>query len=73
MNRPNQHSKFEAITKSPKALAEFLMKLDIPDAPWDTAFQAAFCQQCPYENCPDVCPFEAQRYNPEWWLRMPEN
>lgn len=71
MPEPIQRTNFDAIAESPKSLAAFLMKLDVPDAPWDTAFQSFFCMRCPHDTCPDVCPFENQRYNPEWWLRLP--
>lgn len=68
----NERTMFESITEDLETLARFLQKLDIPDAPWDRAFQEFFCEPCPYDTCPDACPFEEKRYNPEWWLRMPE-
>lgn len=48
-------SRFERITESPDALAAVLASIPTADAPWDIAFERAFCAGCALENC-DGCP-----------------
>ena len=40
------------------------------DAPWDDAFHRVFCDNCPTTDCPQVCPHEAERNSPAWWLKL---
>ena len=47
---------FDRITASPEALASFLASLPCLDAPWDDDFHRIFCDNCPMEYCPKVCP-----------------
>ena len=47
---------FDRITASPEALASFLASLPCLDAPWDDDFHRIFCDNCPMEDCPKVCP-----------------
>lgn len=61
---------FDRITASPEVLAAFLASLPCLDAPWDTAFHRAFCDNCQTEDCPKVCPHEAERNSPAWWLKL---
>ena len=60
---------FEAITKDKPTLAGFLRSLPVLEAPWDDAFHKQYCAECAADNC-DVCPNEAFRSNPEWWLSL---
>ena len=62
---------FGQITETPEALAAFLEKLNVVDAPWERAFETMICPACPYEDCPEACPQEEKRSNPAWWLRLP--
>ena len=39
-------SRFERITESPDALAAVLASIPTADAPWDIAFERAFCAGC---------------------------
>lgn len=61
---------FEQLMASPAALGAMLRELGAVNTPWDAAFQARFCDGCPYENCPRVCPHQEERNNPEWWLGL---
>ncbi|MEG2176992.1 MAG: hypothetical protein RRY97_08985 [Oscillibacter sp.] len=62
-------TEFQRITASPEALAAFLGSLSVLSGPWDDAFQRAFCDNCPAEDCDAVpCPHQAERDNPAWWL-----
>lgn len=61
---------FDRITASPEVLAAFLASLPCLDAPWDDAFHRVFCDNCPTKDCPQVCPHEAERNNPVWWLKL---
>lgn len=61
---------FEQITASPEILGAALARLNVVDAPWDKAFQEMFCDGCPYEDCPRVCPHQEERNNPTWWLGL---
>lgn len=61
---------FDRITASPEALAAFLASLPCLDAPWDDAFHRHFCDNCPMEDCPKVCPNEEKRNSPAWWLGL---
>ena len=61
---------FDRITASPEALASFLASLPCLDAPWDDDFHRIFCDNCPMENCPKVCPHEGKRNSPAWWLGL---
>lgn len=61
---------FERITVSPEILGAALARLNVVDAPWDKAFQETFCAGCPYEDCPRVCPHQAERNNTTWWLGL---
>ena len=61
---------FDRITASPEALASFLASLPCLDAPWDDDFHRIFCDNCPMEDCPKVCPHEAERNSPAWWLSL---
>ena len=61
-------SRFERITESPDALAAVLASIPTADAPWDIAFERAFCAGCALENC-DGC----QHKNLDrikWWLEQ---
>jgi len=58
---------FEQLTASLEAFAAFLAVIPVANSPWDEAFHRAFCSQCGLENC-DLCPHEAERNNPAWWL-----
>ena len=60
---------FEQITASPEVLGDVLTSLSVPEAPWDEAFREIFCKTCERENC-DACPYEENRNNPVWWLRL---
>lgn len=61
-------SRFERITESPDALAAVLASIPTADAPWDTAFERAFCTGCALENC-DGCPHKnVDRIR--WWLEQ---
>lgn len=60
---------FQAITASPEYLGAFLHSLPCLEGPWDAAFHNLFCSRCGKESC-DNCPHEAERDNPEWWLKM---
>lgn len=59
---------YDRITASPKAMAAFLASLTCLEAPWDDAFHREFCDKCAAADCPPVCPHEAERNNPAWWL-----
>lgn len=61
---------FDRITASPEVLATFLASLPCLDAPWDDAFHRVFCDTCPTTDCPQVCPHEAERNSPAWWLKL---
>lgn len=62
---------FEKITKSPETLGEVLKDLRVADAPWDTAFQRTYCQNCKLADCDaQGCPHQKQRSNPTWWLGL---
>ena len=61
---------FDRITASPEVLAAFLASLPCLDAPWDDAFHRVFCDNCPTTDCPQVCPHEAERNSPAWWLKL---
>ena len=61
---------FDLITASPEVLAAFLASLPCLDAPWDDAFHRVFCDNCPTTDCPQVCPHEAERNSPAWWLKL---
>ena len=61
---------YDRITASPEALASFLASLPCLDAPWDDDFHRIFCDNCPMEDCPKVCPHEAERNSPAWWLSL---
>lgn len=59
-------SRFERTTESPDALAAVLASIPTADAPWDIAFERAFCAGCALENCDD-CPHKnVDRI--KWWL-----
>ena len=59
-------TRFERITESPDALAAVLASIPTADAPWDIAFEQAFCANCTLENCDD-CPHKnVDRI--KWWL-----
>ncbi|MDD2956381.1 MAG: hypothetical protein PHD67_08715 [Oscillospiraceae bacterium] len=61
---------FDQIAASPEALAAFLGSLSVSaNDPWDDAFQRAFCDGCPAEDCDAApCPHQEERDNPAWWL-----
>ena len=61
---------FDRITASPEALAALLAARPSQDAPWDDAFHRHFCDNCPMEDCPKVCPNEEKRNSPAWWLGL---
>ena len=42
-------SRFERITESPDALAAVLASIPTADAPWDIAFERAFCAGCAWK------------------------
>lgn len=59
-------TRFEKITESLEALAAVLASISTADAPWDVAFEQAFCANCALENCDD-CPHKnVDRI--KWWL-----
>lgn len=65
-------TEFERITKSPKALSEFLSSLPVLEGPWDEEFGNRYCSKCRAaadESC-DKCPDGEKRNNPEWWLSL---
>lgn len=66
---------FDRITASPEALAAFLASLPCLDAPWDDAFHRHFCDNCPMEDCPKVCPNEEKETAPRggWGWRYQSN
>ncbi len=67
--RRKKITNFDKITASPEALADFLASLPCLQGPWDDAFQAAFCADCPAENCDaENCHHQAERNSPAWWL-----
>ena len=61
---------FEQVTASPEALGELLASLMAVNAPWESHFQRTVCPDCEHygRDCGDVCPHEAERNNPLWWL-----
>lgn len=59
-------TRFERITASPDALAAVLASIPTTDAPWDTAFERAFCAGCALENCDDCLHKNVDRI--KWWL-----
>ena len=61
-------SRFERITESPDALAAVLASIPTADAPWDIAFERAFCAGCALENC-DGCPHK-NLDRIKWWLEQ---
>jgi len=61
---------FDRTADSPETLAAFLASLHCLDAPWDDAFHRHFCDNCPMEDCPKVCPNEEKRNSPAWWLGL---
>ena len=61
-------SRFERITESPDALAAVLASIPTADAPWDIAFERAFCAGCALENC-DGCPHK-NLVRIKWWLEQ---
>lgn len=62
---------FEKIAASPEALGDFLASLAVIDTPWEDAFHKAFCTECGRENCDEKrCPFQDERDNPTWWLKL---
>ena len=65
-NNAEMETRFERITASSEALAAVLASIPTTDAPWDTAFERAFCASCALENCDD-CPHKnVDRIR--WWL-----
>ena len=60
---------FEQITMSPEVLGGVLKSLSAANTPWDKAFSEFYCQSCEKEDC-DICPHEAYRNNPVWWLGL---
>lgn len=63
-----RQTRFDQITASPEALAAFLGSLPTLSGPWDDDFHREFCDACPFQDCPPVCPHEAERSSPLWWL-----
>ena len=61
-------SRFERITEAPEALAAVLASIPTADAPWDIAFERAFCAGCALENC-DGCPHK-NLDRIKWWLEQ---
>ncbi len=62
---------FEKIAASPEKLGNFLASLAVIDAPWEDAFHKVFCTECGRDNCDEKrCPFQKERDNPTWWLRL---
>lgn len=59
-------SRFERITESLDALAAVLASIPTTDAPWDKAFEQAFCANCSLENC-DAC-LHKNVDRIKWWL-----
>lgn len=59
-------TRFERITASPDDLAAVLAQIPTTDAPWDTAFERAFCAGCALENCDDCLHKNVDRI--KWWL-----
>ena len=68
MDTFNPVTNFDRITATPKSLASFLSSLNAVDTPWERAFSNYACVGCAYEDCPDKCPQEQWRDDPEWWL-----
>ena len=63
-------TEFERITASPAILGAFLGSLPCLEGPWDDAFHRFFCDNCQTTDCPQVCPHEAERNSPAWWLEL---
>ncbi len=62
-------SNFEKITATLEALGAFLESLTVIGNPWEYGFHKAFCGTCGKTDC-EICPHEAKRNNPLWWLKL---
>jgi hypothetical protein len=66
---------YEKITRSKKALADFLGGLPVLEGPWDEAFHEQVCVNCNMPDCTDRdCPAPSllrdSAFRATWWLGM---
>ena len=62
---------FEKVAASPEALGDFLASLAVIDTPWEDTFHKTFCAEGGRDNCDEkCCPFQEERDNPTWWLKL---